>query len=550
MRPAMTRRALTLLACLATLAGCAVSPVPADVDDGVVVPNGKEDDFLSLSAAEFVVSGRATVTLEAEYAEADEETRTERLRELAGYQQVAISWFLNQYLVDKHDGDANEEYGGFGAMARANTYDSLAFELEGESEAGVTYSFYFEQLVAGRRDLISQLNTERGEDGERVFTLEIGTPSNEDLARLETNHEWYRSAPWSPWNPSAVDPSQKAELPLAIRPEVESEDAWFDFAEMMRDGVLDIDVHFGWDYHDAYHERHAEALFGWLAREGFEKPVETFAELDRDSGPFTRTVLAGGREVRVEIRLFYGHEGGDTDPDTDAGGRLLEDDMRASLASRDVIMYSGHSGPFYGFALGNWRTTSEGDLDDSEMRTVEMPSERYQLIVAEGCDTYQIGEAFRNNPAKPGGRFVDIVTTTAPSNASTSAAVQDVVAQLTRENQAGEHDPQPIRALLRDLDSNSRWFHTMYGVHGIDDNPQLHPWAAVENACLACESDADCGGAGNRCVGMDAGVRSCAPSCTTDAGCGEGYLCRDVASRSTRSIYDSVCVPSGLSCGG
>ncbi len=489
------------------------------------------------------MAGRASVTVEADLLEADEEARMTRARELIGYQQIAIAWFLNQYLVDKHDGDANEGYGGFSAMARANTYESLDIRDEGEGR----FSFDFEQIVAGRPNLISALPTELV-DGVPTFTLTIGTPTNAELGRLETNHEWYRSAPWSPWNPDTVDAARKTDLTLTIRPETESEDAWFDYAALMEDGVLDIDVHFGWDYHDAYHVRHAEALFGWLGRQGYEAPVETFAALDRDSGPFTRTITAGGREVRVEVRIFYGHEDGATDPDTDEGGRILEDDMRESLRSRDVIMYSGHSGPFYGFALGNWRMTDEGDFDDSEMRTAEMPAERYQVVVAEGCDTYQIGEAFRNNPAKPGGRFIDIITTTAPSNASTSATVQDILSHLVDTDAEARHDPAPIRALLRDLDANSRWFNTMYGVHGIDDNPRRHPWADAELACGACETDADCGGPGNLCVGVGTSGRRCAARCTTNAGCGEGAFCRDVASASTNTIYDAVCVPASLSC--
>ena len=29
-----------------------------------------------------------------------------------------------------------------------------------------------------------------------------------------------------------------------------------------------------------------------------------------------------------------------------------------------------------------------------------MPSDKYQLVLAEGCDTYQIGEAFKENPTQ------------------------------------------------------------------------------------------------------------------------------------------------------
>lgn len=521
--------------------GCA-APGPDGSGPAVLVPNGKEDDFLSESANEYVVSGRSSVTLDEADLELDDEARLARVQELVGYQQIAIAWFLNSYLIDKKSGDSNEGFGGFGAMARANTYDDLDLQTEDER----TYSFYFEQLVAGDRSLMSRLPIERV-DGEMTFVLTMGAPTNAELARLETNNEWYRQSPWSAWNPEDVSDEQKVDLTLVIRPEEESDDAWFDYAALMDDGVLDIDVHMGWDYHDAYHVRHSEALFHWLRREGFEAPVASFEELDRDSGPFTREIEANGRPVLVEVRIFYGHPDGETDPDTDAGGRILEDDMRGSLRTRDVIMYSGHSGPFYGFALGNWRMTDEGDLDDSEMRTVEMPRERYQIVVAEGCDTYQIGEAFRNNPAKPDGRFIDIITTTAPSNASTSAAVQDVISSLLRADELGRHDPQPIRALLRDLDSNSRWFQTMYGVHGIDDNPQLHPWAQPELSCAPCATDDDCGGPGNRCVSFDGESSYCAPTCTTDAGCGEGF-CRQIADSYSWTIDDSVCVPSGLRC--
>ena len=539
-------RRLSAVLAVSLLAGCAVAPggggsSPAD---GFVVPEGKQDDFFSLSAKEYVFSGRATVTLEEEHRAADEETRVTRLRELAGYQQIAIAWFLNQYLIDKKPDDSNHEYGGFGSMSRANTYEELDLRDEGDG----TYSFYFEQLVAGSPDLMSRLPLATNDAGEQELVLVMGKPTNDELARLETNSEWYRSAPWSAWSPDTVDDARKQELRMTVRREVESSDAWIDFAALLADDVLDVDVHFGWDYHSEYHVKHARSLFEWLGERGFEAPAESFEQLTRESGPFVKTLSAGGRDVRVEVRIFYGKSGSETDPDTDAGGRVLEDDMRTSLASRDVIVYSGHSGPFYGFALANWRMTSEGDLDDSEMSTVEMPNERYQLVLAEGCDTYQIGEAFRQNPAKHDGRYIDIITTTAPSNATSTGAVTDILSRLLETNDREEHDPQPIRALMRDLDSNSSWFHTMYGIHGIDDNPQLHPYGVVANACRPCETDAECGGPGNRCVAVGESGRRCAPSCTTDAGCGGGYACRSIASGTT--IYDSVCVPADLGCGG
>ena len=542
----MTRLARLSAILLALSTGCAVEPAPLEpegeelVDDAVAVADGKADDFISRTAREYVVSGRSTVTLEAEYADRSEAERLERARELVSLKQIAIAWFLNQYLVDKEESEDNADYGGFGAMAKAADYEELNIRPEGE----LTYAFDFRQLLAGRTNLMSLLPTELGAGGVRTFPLTIGRPTNAELARLETNHEWYRAAPWGSWSPDAVDASRKEELVLAIAPEVESHDAWFDFERLFEDGVLDIDVHFGWDYHDSYHVRHARSLFRWLDERGFTPPVATFDELERDSGPLTRTLRANGRTVRVEIRIFYGKSGSVTDPDTDAGGRVLEDDMRASLARRDVIVYSGHSGPFYGFALGNWRTTAEGDLDDSELASAVMDPDRYQIVVAEGCDTYQIGAAFAANPAHPDLRDLDVITTTSFSNASTPAAVQDFITRLTERDSSGQHRPRTVTSLLSDLDANSGYgFHTMYGIHGIDDNPRLHPYAEREMFGEACGVNADCGGLGNLCVRMLDGERRCTAACTADAGCDAGSTCRQVASARSRAIYGRACVP-------
>ena len=271
-------------------------------------------------------------------------------------------------------------------------------------------------------------------------------------------------------------------------------------------------------------------------------------------GPMGRPVVVAcatchdGRDVEIRVRIFYGKAGTDTDPDTAAGGRVLEQDMRTSLATRDVIVYSGHSGPFYGFALANWRKTDEGDLDDSEMSSVAMPADRYQVVVAEGCDTYQIGEAFRQNPAKPDGRLVDVITTTSFSNASTPATVEDIISALIERDSHGRLRPRTVKSLLSKLDGNSWGFHTMYGIHGLDDNPALHPFAATENLCQACGANADCGGPGNLCVTVGHEGKRCVAACTDDRGCPDGYACRAIASQSSSTIYGRACVPAALSC--
>src|SRR5262245_25935555 len=106
---------------LATLVatGCASTPTdPEDFEDGFVVPAGKEDDFFSLSASEFVVEGRSTVTVE-------DGAGADRAKELIGLKHISIAWFLNQYLVDKEEDEANHAYGGLGAMVKSGSYQDL-----------------------------------------------------------------------------------------------------------------------------------------------------------------------------------------------------------------------------------------------------------------------------------------------------------------------------------------------------------------------------------------------------------------------------------------
>jgi len=532
----------------AVLAGCAAEALPVaagaetnfeDLEEAFVVPDGKADDFLSLSAREFVVEGTDTVTIEPELATASSTRKMTRVRELIGLRHIANAWFLNQYLVDKESEEANAQYGGFGAMAKAGSYE----QMDIRAVDARTYSFRFTQLLAGRTNLMTLLPVRTAADGTKSFPLTVGLPTNVELARLDTNSEWYRGAPWSGWNPATVPAAQKRDLTLTIRPEIASQDAWLDFAKMLSDGVLDIDVHFGWDYHDAYHVQHAREMFSWLKSKGFSAPVASFDLLTRTSGAFTRTMSANGRTVRIDVRLFYGKTGTDTDPDTDAGGRVLENDMRASLRTRDVIVYSGHSGPFYGFALANWRRTSEGDLDDADMQAVEMPADRYQVVVAEGCDTYMLGAAFGRNPNKPMLRNVDVLTTTSFSNASTPASVQTLITHLIERDSRGRHRPRTVKTLLANLDvGSSGGFHTMYGMHGIDDDPRLHPYAALDMIGQECAANADCGGLGNLCVRRAARQpKICTAACTDDSGCPTNYACKSVASGST--IYGNACIP-------
>lgn len=535
---------LVAAAALASLAATACTDgveAGEDPEDSVFVEDGKADDFLSLSAQEYLLEGKTTVVLDAAMASRPAAERLEAAKELIGYKQIAIAWFVTQYLVDKEHDAPNAEFGGFGGMAKAGAYEDLEIRERADK---VTYDFTFRQIAAGGRNLMSVLPT-RKVAGRTLFDLEIGRPTNAELAELETNNEWYRDAPWSDWNPAAVPADRKETITFSIARETASTDGFFDLARLTADGKLDMDVYFGWDYHSAYHLKHSKQFFTWLKAQGFSTPAASWDGLTHRSGAFKRTVKADGKNVTVEIRVYFGKPGTATDPDTDAGGRVLEDLAKASLATRDVIIYSGHSGPFYGFALANWKKTSEGDLDDDDIRAATMPRDRYQVVLAEGCDTYQIGTAFKENPAKQGAN-VDVITTTSFSDASSPAAVESFVAALLARDSLQRLRPQPVSGLLTRLDSASWSFTSMYGMHGIDDNPKLVPWAKTAKFGQACSVNADCGGPGNLCVGTaSTGGKKCTVACAADAGCtaafGTGATCKLVASSSSSTIYGKAC---------
>ena len=539
----MTRMTLALTAALllSPMAACDDAAAPAAEGVGSLVEPGKADNFFAQTAQEYYVEGTTTIALGSEFRGRSEADRLAEVRRLIPFKQVVIGWFLNAYIVEKEEKD-KDAYGGFKALTKNGAYEDLEITEIDE----LTWSFRFRQEIGGQLDLIKSLPDAVGNaDGSWTFPLVVGKIGTDEMQELETDREWYRSAPWGEFKPASVDPSRLETLPLTIRPEPASDDAWLETERLFADDRLTVGIHFGWDYHSAYHEKHSREVYDWLVRKGFKSPVARYEDYRHDSGPLTRQVTYRGRKVAVEISVFWGQKGLATDPDTAAGGRQLEADMLDSLAHREVVIFNGHSGPFYGFALANWRMTSEGDLDDSELSSVELLEGQYQLIVAEGCDTYALGEAFHDNPYKAGLVDLDVITTTSFSNASSAASVTDILARLVGSGSRSDVPASLWSELIGDLDGNSYWFATMYGVHGIDDNPHVHPWADLTKSCKSCRAHTDCG-AGMRCVGMKDGKRACAAECTASVGCPSGQTCRNV--QLDGYLRSSVCAPESLSC--
>jgi len=533
-----TRPAIAVATCLLLGVACGGFETGDTIDpeDGFVVDDGKEDDFLSLKAKEYVVTGTARVIVEVGQGEV-------RARELIILKHTSITWFLNQYLVDKEKdvehpehSDPNADYGGFSSMVK----DGVFNDLQLTQRNATTWEFKFEQIIAGKTSLLRALPLVRG-----AFDVEIGKPTNTEM---EGDVEWYRKAPWNAWDPAKVAADKKETVKFAIREEKKSSDGWWDYARLLEDGVLSVDVHFGYDYNKpATHLTDPPLLYAWLIDRGFRSPVSKYADYNRASAPLRKTIDANGKAVTVEVKLFAGRPGTSNDPDTDAGGKALEEDLRGSLASKDVIVYSGHSGSLYGFALANWDKTDEGDFDDSKLATATLANGKYQIVFAEGCNTYMLGHTLMTNPSKQG-KDIDIISTT--SFSVSWSPVQDFLARLIELDSKGRLRPRTMTATIADLDlySVDEASQTMYGVHGIDDNPKLHPFANIENACRTCSANSACGGVGNACVTVGQSGKRCVAACTEDAACGDGFACKKVASASSATIYGSYCVPANKRC--
>src|SRR5258705_10625364 len=81
--------------------GWSESPESDDPEDSVFVDDSKADDFFSVSAQEYLLEGKSTVVLDAAMATKPAAERLAAAQHLVGLKQIAIAWFVTQYLVDK-----------------------------------------------------------------------------------------------------------------------------------------------------------------------------------------------------------------------------------------------------------------------------------------------------------------------------------------------------------------------------------------------------------------------------------------------------------------
>ncbi len=563
------------------LMGCAITEPTEEEDENVIAPAGKEDNFFSNTAQEYKASATVPIMLDEKYKTKTESERLSRARKIMEGKTKQISWFLHVYLVDKSHDDEAGDYGGLRAMVLDGSFESDALKADLSDPLKFTYSYAIQ--VGGTKRLWSKIRSDLGlSSSADTFPLKMAKLENSKL--ISFSHSGYGAGDWSPEKCNCDTESLDIKLEAIEAPN----DAYLDMAKMLEDKVMDVSVHFGWDYHARYDITHSRTVYKWLVGSmGFTSPAASYDKYNRLSGPLTKKVTVNNEQITMNVTLFrpdpcesFDEDGSNgswakavkkdkankkrscddykwddakanANPTTSTGAGNLMKDLKDSLKTRDAIIFTGHSGYTYGYALASWYKTSKGDLDPPEIKKLDLPKDKSQLFVMSGCDTYHVAQAFKQNPNKLGLVNADVITTTSFSDASDVNDTKDIIRALVGDSsdKVSAHSYGKMMKSLNPSTYDYGWGHfVMYGVHGIDDNPLGNPLGDPTKTCTTCTKDSDCGAAGNVCVRLNSSEKVCATECLHDKGCTTGRVCRKFGSSSSGYLRGMACVPKALSC--
>lgn len=523
----------------ATLCGCG-SPADTNAannsDDYEFVGSGKEDNYRSTSAREFVATSTLTVVLDEADAALPEAERLKRAEDLVSAKLLQVGWFLNLWVSDKEPEDSNKDYGSFHAMARNSSVKSLAITAVDAR----TYRFQFEATIAGQNSFLSLVGGV-SKDGGKLVDLNMGKVSNSELL----SGTWQSRYGVHSWKPSLETADKLEIVPTLIKESPRSSNAFLNYKELYKDKQLLVGAQFGFDYNSGRQDlANARQLYFDLLDRGFQSPVAKYEDLKLDSAPLSRTSIVDGETVDVSVKLV--HPGMVADPGKADDAKKLRDALLDLLAHKEVVLFNGHAGVSGRLLPGNFQATSAGNILPDEYPKLAL-YDGFQIFLIEGCQTYaRFTDGFRQNPAKrgPNGELVkmDIVTSTSYTWTSQGAeAMEAILFPLV-----GESETKPVKAVSWDdvlRVMNAAPSSTAFmGVNGIDNDPHAHPFANAENLGKSCTSSTSCGGDGNLCVKKSSAStqKICATVCIDDAGCPSTHRCNKVASNNT--INSKACV--------
>ncbi len=439
--------------------------------------DGKVDNYVSTNAREFELSGAAHVALPESFEEAQLSGLVERRMTVV---DRAVRRHIDAVISTANGGITGDDASYF-TYFRRDAADSEPAQILEDGRARFTFSI---ELV-GSYYLMSKVAPEAS--AHRTFTVEV--------------KDWSESS------------GELVEVEIKGSP---SRDAFPRYDELFADGIYDIAIHFGGDYNsERFDIETARWTVGYLLEGGWQNSeVASFDDLTIDSPPFTRSLELAGAEIEARVSIFH------SDMVTAENEARLSDAMKASLAAADVVIYSGHAGAGAGFIL-DYQPRHE--IPARDFATLPL-ADKYQIYVFDGCNTYRTYvDDLLANPAKSFDNL-DVVTTvnTTPFGAGYQV-IHEFLYWLTLVDAAGSHFPLSWKDILRGVNT-AQFSSVHYGVHGVDQDPQLNPHGGADLMCTTCETDADCGGQGNLCLGYPGGA-ACGVACTTDTACGYGYRC-------------------------
>lgn len=324
------------------------------------------------------------------------------------------------------------------------------------------------------------------------------------------------------------------ELRLVLAPVERSSNAYPKYLELFEDG-LDVSVHVGGDHNTPPQDiNHARSIYDDLVRSGFKAPAAKFEDLKLDSGPFTKQVVVSGKPVDVRIRLYH------VDMAPPDARQPLVDAYKASMKSADVVIYDGHAGrrlDYSGVVLAY--NPARVSVPATEFASIESTAKQ-QIYLFNGCETYTgyADKLFENPNRKP--ENTDVVTTANYSAIFPQALQVNAFLHALLDAKNGTWVPRSWDSILGKMNAvgERAWVH-VYGVTGIDDDPNASPLADPSKVGAACRTDADCGAADSRCLQKSSTERVCGIACADDAGCPSGTKC--VMPRGRSSVDDKQC---------
>jgi hypothetical protein len=495
----MLRRVLRFSGCfaLAVAAACS-SASEGQVETDPVESADANLDYRATNGKEFDVTGRAEVTLEGEDAALEGDARAAKFEELAKTKIDAITRALDAELWRIWPEARRQNEKNIVAMIRMASPKRGDFMVEGNAAA-----FSYWAQVAGPNDLLTSLPLER--DGDKKLTkLSI------DGAELVL--EWSEAA--------------------------QTADAYPRYAEMFEDGTLDIAIHVGGDHYTPRNDlNESQAIYDELLALGMRSPVASFADLKLDSAPFEGSLDVAGKQVAVRATLVHA----DMAPDDQLDDLVTKFKARAKEA--DVVVYRGHAGTNLDYSGVVVHYEPRVAIPASDFDWLDLPS-KYQLFVFDGCETYTgYADKLLENTAKDE-KNTDIITSVNYGSGlvraeSVRALLHGLLDKTGTTN--ARWVPRSWDAVLKRVNDRQRGpWTSIYGVHGLADNPKLSMLSDASKIGKSCRLNADCGGSDSLCVATQSG-RVCGAACTDDSACPTAMKCTAVNSRTLGPIKQ--CLP-------